>query len=99
MDVIFQIQSNEIKKDPDNSYYNNICWEFKNPKFGFTHFYEIYDDESNTPVYEFGILENDKFIWSVTGEGDPIDDTKIGWSGVYTEVRIHRPEHIIKVYN
>ena len=96
MRVYFEVEANEIEKVPELTYYNNIMWKFtKHNKLGITHFVEKYDDVNDYPFYELGTLVDGTFECLATGEGDPIPKDKIGFGGVFTQILMYYPEHIL----
>lgn len=93
MKVKLEIEMNEIEEVISMCVYNNIMWRFTKPnKLRLTHFREIYDDVNDWPMYHFGIIENDKFMCLATGEGDQINDEKLGFGGCFVSINIYDPE-------
>lgn len=97
MEVYFKFEANEIEKVDSLSYYNYSMWRLKRQNgFGISHFIEKYDDVCDSPTYEFGIMDDGGFTCYASGEGDPVPEDKIGCGGVWTEVRLHYPESLLK---
>ena len=94
MRVIFEIETRELKELEELSYYNHVVHELKNSKFCFTHIKEIYDDVNVHPSYQFGLVEEDKFICLFGGEGEPVPEGKENTGGVYVQIYIDCPEYI-----
>ncbi len=89
----FKIEANEISKVDEHTYYNNICWKLKKPCLGITHFIEHYDDVSDCPDCFLGVIEDDNFKCKMIGEmSRGIDETYVGFGGVYFDVYVHSPE-------
>jgi hypothetical protein len=94
MEVKFKILMNEIEPCSELSYYNHVVWKFKyKQETGFTHFVEVYNDVSYSPIYDFGVIEEQSdgdigFTACLSGEGEGIDKEDIGWGGRYVMVHI-----------
>lgn len=86
MEVVLRIEYRDILKKEETSYYNHLLWKIKENKIGFTHIREIYDDVSDYPEYELGVLEEGKFKYILGGQGDPIDKNYLGFGGKYLEI-------------
>jgi hypothetical protein len=94
MEVIFEIETREIKKIEELSYYNHVVYEVKNSKFSFSHIKEIYDDVNDCPSYQFGLVEEDKFICLFGGEGEPVPEGKENTGGVHVQIYLNCPEYL-----
>lgn len=90
MQLIIKVEANEIRKVDEMTYYNHIVWELtRHDKMGITHIKEIYDDVSDYPRYELGIVLDGKFKTLLAGEGDPMPVKDLGFGGVWTEIGIY----------
>ncbi len=93
MNVHFEILMTEITLNKEMSFYNHLFWDLKRNNSGITSFKEIYDDvDEHSAFYEF--FRNGELI--CTGEGEGIDQTKIGVGGVSVFVQTHYPEGFVK---
>jgi len=93
MNVHFEILMTEITLNKEMTFYNHLFWDLKPNRSGITYFKEIYDDvDEHSAFYEF--FRNGELI--CTGEGEGIDQTKIGVGGISVFVQIHYPEHLLK---
>lgn len=93
-ELIFKFATRELILIKELSYYNHVAYKVKGSKFCFDHIKEIYDDVSDSPIYEFGVVKDEKFKCLFSGEGDPIPEGKENTGGVYVNVYIHYPEHL-----
>lgn len=81
---------NNLKADEESTYYNHIMWEVtRRNQLGITHIREVYDDVCDYPNYELGQLSDGKFYCKLTGEGEPVNENKIGYGGVYLKIDLH----------
>ena len=94
MRVIFELETRELREIKDLSYYNHVVHEVKNSKFCFTHIKEVYDDVSDFPSYEFGLVENNLFNCLFGGEGEPVPAGKESMGGVHIQIHIDCPEYL-----
>ena len=99
MHVEFIIHANKIELDNELTYYNHMMWKITGyNKMPFSHIKEVYDDVGECPIYEFGIIVDGEMKCFATGEGEAIDEEKIGTGGVYFKVHINYAEYLFKPF-
>ena len=97
MNIYFEFEANEIEPVATMSHYNYAMWRMiRANKLGVTHFAEVYDDVSDTPAYELGVVVDGSFVSLLYGEGDPVPEGRIGCGGVFTKIQLFNPEMINK---
>jgi len=93
-EVIIKFETRELELIKNLTYYNHVIHKVKGSKFCFDHIKEIYDDVSDSPMYEYGVVEDGKFKCLFSGEGDPIPEGQESTGGVYVNTYIHCPEYL-----
>jgi hypothetical protein len=93
-ELIFKFETRELVLVKELTVYNSVVHKLKFSKFNFDHIKEVYNDVDDSPFYEFGVIEDNKFICLFSGEGDPVPEGKENTGGVYVNVYIHCPEYL-----